>query len=210
MKVPESSISSVVSEMRRRSGMSKSAFADRAGTSRAALDQIEKGERIPRADTWVRILDAAGATISVQAPAPPSVVTRSRGPAETLSTFCASLDVTDASWAWRSLVGDFVANVFVPATLDDRIQLLAERPESTGDERWDAFVGALGEHLALNAEIGLPGWTAPDEAQLLASFWWPVHGNVASLRSRAMALSPASFKRRRILIDGSELPLVLR
>ena len=75
--------------------------------------------------------------------------------------------------------------------------------------RDSSFVHALAEHLAFHAEVPVPAWVEADATEV-SEFWWPVHGELASQRAAAMAWSPASFQRRRILIDGRELPTVTR
>lgn len=45
---------------RRRSGLSQRALAERAATSHAALSAYEAGAKVPRVDTLLRILRAAG------------------------------------------------------------------------------------------------------------------------------------------------------
>lgn len=45
---------------RRRAGLTLRALAERSGTSHATLAAYEHGRKVPRADTLIRILDAAG------------------------------------------------------------------------------------------------------------------------------------------------------
>lgn len=41
---------------------------------------------------------------------------------------------------------------------DERFHLLADEPGDTGDERWDVFLAALAERLALRDHRRGPGW----------------------------------------------------
>jgi len=57
-------------------GLTQRELADRAGTSAAAVCHYERGTRVPRADTLVRLVAAADATLSWDArrfPADPAV-----------------------------------------------------------------------------------------------------------------------------------------
>lgn len=45
-------------------GLTQRALADRAGTSAAAVCHYERGTRVPRADTLVRLVAATGATMA--------------------------------------------------------------------------------------------------------------------------------------------------
>ena len=50
---------------RRRAGLSARALAERAGTSHATLLAYESGRKVPRADTLIRILQAAGIDLEI-------------------------------------------------------------------------------------------------------------------------------------------------
>ncbi len=56
---------SIIREVRQRSGLSQRALAKLAGTSGPTVSFYESGERIPRVDTLQRLVDAAGASITV-------------------------------------------------------------------------------------------------------------------------------------------------
>ncbi len=56
---------SIIREVRERAGLSQRALAERAGTSGPTVSFYESGDRIPRVDTLQRIVDAAGASITV-------------------------------------------------------------------------------------------------------------------------------------------------
>ena len=52
---------------RSEAGLTQRQLADRAGTSAAAVCHYERGTRIPRADTLVRLVAATGATLTWRA-----------------------------------------------------------------------------------------------------------------------------------------------
>ena len=60
-------VAALIRSARSRSGLSLRALAERAGTSHATLAAYEQGRKVPRADTLVRILTAAGTEL-VQEP----------------------------------------------------------------------------------------------------------------------------------------------
>lgn len=109
---------------------------------------------------------------------------------------------------WRSLTGDFLANVFVPATASERTDLIARPPRLTGSDRFDSFVAAIAEFGAVRGDIAVPSWVTEDRRMGGPPMWWPVHGSLRSTRASAMAHSPAPFLRRCILVDGRDLPRI--
>lgn len=184
--------------------MKKSAMASAAGTSRSALDEYESGRRIPRFDTLTRAVNAAGYQLAISLD--PIIEIGEGNEASSLAAFVANLTFDSPRWAWRALISDFVSNEFVPATAQNRSRMLAAAPALLCNPGWDAFMAALAEHLAFHGQIASPDWTLGHERFQLQSFWWPAHGDLPSTRAAALAHSPASFKRRRILVDGRELP----
>jgi hypothetical protein len=79
---------------------------------------------------------------------------------------------------------------------------LAEAPAPIGDARRDAYLGAIGEHLAGRHGVPRPGWTCrPD--RFLDTFWFV--SSVPGFRALARAQSPAAFRRRGIMIVPSSL-----
>lgn len=51
-------------EARKRAGLSQADLAARAGVARTSLSMYESGSREPGADTFVRLLEAAGTAVS--------------------------------------------------------------------------------------------------------------------------------------------------
>jgi hypothetical protein len=86
-----------------------------------------------------------------------------------------------------------------------RAAALANEPDPTADPRHDAYLGALGEHLAMRYELPPPAWTL-DPSRFLERFWFV--SSVAGFRAIAIAQSPAAFRRRGIFIAASSLQRV--
>lgn len=60
----------MIRHCRLRAGLTQRDLAHRAGTSAAALCLYERGSRIPRTDTLVRLVAATGATLRFQVSTP--------------------------------------------------------------------------------------------------------------------------------------------
>jgi hypothetical protein len=104
----------------------------------------------------------------------------------------------DEMLKWR-LIAEFLEEYrWEPA--GERFHLVADEPGSTGDERWDVFLAALAEHLALRDHRRAPGWA---EKRELERFWFPF--NTRAARVDAIVHAPAAFRRRGIFVAPQEL-----
>ena len=64
-------VATLISDTRRRAGLSQRELARRARTSAAAVCQYERGERVPRVDTLERLIAATGGELTLEVrPAP--------------------------------------------------------------------------------------------------------------------------------------------
>jgi CubicO group peptidase (beta-lactamase class C family) len=81
-----------------------------------------------------------------------------------------------------------------------RQRLLADAPESTGDERWDEFFAGLAEHLATRDGNGAPAWSA---SLGLRRFWFPF--DTPGARAQALVHAPAAFRRRGVFVADYEI-----
>lgn len=86
-----------------------------------------------------------------------------------------------------------------------RRRALAERPDTTGEVRHDAYLGALAEHLAARHGLDRPAW-AVEPDRFLHRFWFV--SDVSGFRALAIAQSPAAFRRRGIFIAAGALQRV--
>jgi hypothetical protein len=82
---------------------------------------------------------------------------------------------------------------------------IADTPKRTGDGRLDALLAAAAEHAAFHADADVPDWLSDGE-RFLQTVWFPI--DLPSLRVRGLVTSPASFARRGIFIDRSDLDRV--
>jgi hypothetical protein len=110
------------------------------------------------------------------------------------------LEARDQASALR-LAFRFV-EIFERAPSDERPGLVAERPLSTGDARFDALLGAVAEYVCACIQLVPPSWV-DDESRFLME-WWFV-SEISSLHADAIAHSPISFARRGIFITADAL-----
>lgn len=104
----------------------------------------------------------------------------------------------DEMLRWR-LIAEFLEE-YRWEQVDERRRLLADEPTTTGDERWDVFLAALAEHLALRDHRRAPSWA---EQRQLETFWFPF--NTRAARVDAIVHAPAAFRRRGVFVAPQEL-----
>ncbi|MGC1852554.1 MAG: hypothetical protein WA687_08970 [Solirubrobacterales bacterium] len=87
---------------------------------------------------------------------------------------------------------------------DDRSrgEVIERRPESTGDPRKDAYLGALAEHLAAVHELQRPAWSVEPD-RFLDRFWFV--SETRGFRAVSIAQAPAAFRRRGVFIPERSL-----
>lgn len=120
------------------------------------------------------------------------------------------LDATLAAVAARSRSGEdfrFAVHEFLDEFAlrgDDRsrAEAIADRPEPTGDARYDAYLGALAEHLAAVHGLERPPWSIEPE-RFLDRFWFV--SDVRGFRAISIAQAPAAFRRRGIFVPERSL-----
>jgi hypothetical protein len=83
-----------------------------------------------------------------------------------------------------------------------RTEAIADRPESTGDVRYDAYLGALAEHLATAHGLRRPGWST-EPGRFLDRFWFV--SEVPGFRAVSIAQAPAAFRRRGVFVPERSL-----
>ena len=88
----------------------------------------------------------------------------------------------------------------VGAGRDARPLCSPRRASTSGDERWDAFLAALAEHLAAKDGHAAPAWA---ETRSLRRFWFPF--NTRAARVDAVVNAPAAFRRRGVYVAAQEL-----
>lgn len=159
----------------------------------------ERGRREPTWPTFVRLLAAAEATAEVRVVALPD-----GGAQLTLARLAEHLLEARSDVRRRRLVLDFVGR-YGAADPARRVGLLLARPGPAGDERWDALLGGLAEHLAFHDATDAPTWCVEHHRFLDHPWFWV---DLPSVRRRALVGAPAAFRRRNVWVDRSDLERV--
>jgi hypothetical protein len=78
--------------------------------------------------------------------------------------------------------------------------LLQDEPTPVGDERWDALLAALAEHLAAQHDLAPPPWA---ESRVLRRPWFPAE--LAIQRAEALVWAPAAFRKHGVYLSARDL-----
>lgn len=105
---------------------------------------------------------------------------------------------SDFDVRWR-LVVEFLKE-YHRESAGSRQRLLVDVPEPTGDERWDALLAGLAEHLAMRDGRDAPGWS---RSRGLRRFWFPF--DTPGARAQALVHAPAAFRRRGVFVADYEI-----
>lgn len=178
----------LLSEARRRAGLSASALAARAGVPASTVTRIEKGTNDPTFGMLARLLDAAGHELVATA-------RPRKGAPVTLASLATSAEEdrhrSAIEWTRLRAFADWADRHpdAVPAAI-------ADPPLRTGTAL-DAILAGFAEMLADRAGCSAPRWTrsvaAPREP-------WAPPGTPA-MRARAAAATPEAFRRRNIVLS---------
>ncbi|MDZ4826381.1 MAG: helix-turn-helix transcriptional regulator [Actinomycetota bacterium] len=181
-------------EIRARSGLTQTALAARAGTSRTRLSAYEHDHTDPELDTLHRIAEAARMEVAVA----PLGTSRVR---ERVAAIAGAIAEGDQPYALR-LVAELAAwvrdGVVEPGALD-------ADPGSTGDRRWDALIGGVAEMLATELGGATPPWAgAPSR---FVEGWWFV-SRLRSVRAAVVVETPPALAARGVFVSRSSLESV--
>jgi hypothetical protein len=104
----------------------------------------------------------------------------------------------DEKIRWK-LVWEFLEEYrWEPA--DVQLSLLSQEPPPVGDERWDALLGALAEHLTAQQDLAPPEWA---ESRVLQRPWFPAE--LAVQRAEALIWAPAAFRKHGVYLSARDL-----
>jgi transcriptional regulator with XRE-family HTH domain len=195
----------LIREARQRAGLTQVQLARLARTSQPTISAYESGAKEPGADALVRLLAAAGFTVELKdSPASMSDYLAAQDKATPAETLAAAVqrgaEDGDVWLALREFLDTFrlVANT---QRREDVEKLFSPEPP-TGGAQWDAFVGALAEHLLQGLPAAPPRWSV--SADRFLDRWWFPHSRRA-FDALAVRDSPAAFRRRGIFICPSML-----
>jgi len=83
---------------------------------------------------------------------------------------------------------------------DVQSSLLRDEPPPTGDERWDALLAALAEHLAAQQDLAPPEWA---EMRVLQQPWFPAELEIQ--RADILVWAPAAFRKHGVYLSARDL-----
>ncbi len=187
--------SDLVRSVRTDAGLSLRALAGAAGVATSTIHRIERGEIHPTIDILERITQAAGARLRVE-PEPDyaaSIVGLARAIRDDIGSGDTSMSVRRAAE---------LAARFGTSDVETRLRMISAEPSAIGDARWDAFVAALAEWLAVRAGMSAPDWTHHAN-RYLHEGWWVTP--MVSMRAWEYAGSPASFQTRGVYLHRDSL-----
>jgi hypothetical protein len=115
-----------------------------------------------------------------------------------LAELAGRLAQADDKVRWK-LVWEFLEEYrWEPAEVQP--SLLYDEPPTVGDERWDALLAALAEHLAAGHDLAPPRWT---ESRTLRRPWFPAPLRVQ--RAEALVWAPAAFRKHGVYLSVRDL-----
>ena len=101
---------------------------------------------------------------------------------------------------FRIALAGFLDNFYT--TPSARQRMIDAEPPFTGVEVTDAYLGAVGEHLARRWALAIPPWT-DDPRRMLDQ---PVFaGGIEALKAMLLVQSPLAFRRRMIFVEHEPL-----
>jgi hypothetical protein len=103
---------------------------------------------------------------------------------------------------FRHAVREFLDEFALRQGNRSRAAAIADEPSPTGDPRYDAYLGALAEHLAAVHHLERPAWSV-EPNRFLDRFWFV--SEVPGFRAVSIAQAPAAFRRRGIFIPERSL-----
>ncbi len=91
---------------------------------------------------------------------------------------------------------------FYLARPEERQRMIAEEPAWIGESFQDAYVGAMGEHLARRGGLDIPAWVE-DQRRFLDEPHFPPYSELA--KPYFLRDSPIAFRRRLIFTEAEPL-----
>jgi transcriptional regulator with XRE-family HTH domain len=181
---------------RRQSGLTQAQMAKIAKTTQSAIAAYEAGRREPTVPVLQRMLEATGHNLVIAFEADENIYR--------IADLARDIRKTPAKNGERRLrlVFEFLRDVNESQQLSLRF---AVEPMATGDRRFDALLAAITEDSCVNGGVAPPSWVFANK-RFLDEAWWV--SNLKSARVQALVNTPASFRRRGVMIDRHDLVAV--
>jgi hypothetical protein len=97
---------------------------------------------------------------------------------------------------------EFLDTFYLADSAQERTQMLLGEPPLSGNERTDAYLAAVAEHLALRYRLRVPEWTGAPSRFLKRPFF---PAGLESLKASLLVESPTAFRRRMIFVGADPL-----
>ena len=185
---------SLLRRARAQAGLTQTRLAELAGTTQSAIAAYEAGTREPTVPVLTRLCAAAGSRLILDIVSDPSL-----NRLTDVARDIANVDAADEARRLR-LVFEFLRGAH-----DDGhplILLVAAEPAPTGDPRFDALLAAVAEDLCIRGAEEPPRWVHRPR-RFLGAAWWVA--DLPSARAAALVHTPASYRRRGVMIDRHDL-----
>ena len=181
---------------RRQSGLTQAQMAKIAKTTQSAIAAYEAGRREPTVPVLQRMLEATGHNLVIAFEADENIYR--------IADLARDIRKTPAKNGERRLrlVFEFLRDVNESQQLSLRF---AVEPMATGDRRFDALLAAITEDSCVNGGVAPPSWVFANK-RFLDEAWWV--SDLKSARVQALVNTPASFRRRGVMIDRHDLVAV--
>ena len=181
---------------RRQSGLTQAQMAKIAKTTQSAIAAYEAGRREPTVPVLQRMLEATGHNLLIAFEADENVYR--------IADLARDIRETPSKNSQRRLrlVFEFLRDINESQQLSLRF---AVEPIATGDRRFDALLAAITEDSCVRGGVAPPSWVFANK-RFLDEAWWV--SNLKSARAQALVNTPASFRRRGVMIDRHDLVAV--
>lgn len=209
---------------RQRRKLAASAVAEQAGISRTTLHGVESGDPAVTLGTYFKVLATLGMEQDIRQLASDDKIGRrlqdlrltqnvsTSSPAEVSSRRTKAggrpRSLREVALSARArgntdaLLREFLDEFYVASDKTERAAMLIEEPPLLEDDRANAYLAAVAEHLALRNQLPIPPWVSK-EARFLRRPHFP--SGLESLKATLLIESPAAFRRRMIFVGADPL-----
>ncbi len=105
--------------------------------------------------------------------------------------------------AFAVALDEFLDAFYAEESPARRQTMIDDEPRPIGVERLDAYIGAVGEHLARRWGLGIPSWSSQPWREVAEPWFVGMMGT--GLSGLLLVESPIAFRRRRIFTEAEPL-----